>query len=238
MPERRRKHRIPDSNNLSVRKLAVALDSPVLENVTIEIKEATGQTVTVGYKTIPGNRPESNGNKLWLWEGSVIDWSHPDEGISELITNNDSAGSFTMSDLNLSHKDYIIGYSVTGGVMGICASALASPPMKLLLAPTSVTLSIDTLTTDKLVISYATLRGYKPLSAGNWLGLWRGDVLPWDAPPPTEVTLPEDNANEGLATFNAQLRPKSTYTVIYFMADKEKPTQNTSVAALLRFDTS
>lgn len=238
MPERRRNLGPLDPKNPSVTNLAVVLDSPVLDNVTVEVKEATGQTVTVGYRTIPGNRPMINGNKLWLWEGTVIGWSHPEEGISELITSNDTFGSFTMTDVSLSHKEYIVGYSVTGDVMGICASALASPPRELLMAPTSVMLEIDSLTPEKLVISYATLRGYRPLSAGNWLGLWRGDVLPWDAPPPTEVTQPEDDVNEGLATFKAVLRARSTYTVIYFMAYKDQPTSNTSAAAMLRFDTT
>ncbi|HEV7398424.1 MAG TPA: hypothetical protein VGN86_18065 [Pyrinomonadaceae bacterium] len=229
-----------DREKQDINRLTVALDSPVLENVTIEIVEATGQTVTVYYKTLPGNHPLENGNKLWIWEGTVIDWSHPEKGINTLIPSDDSVGSFSMQ-VEQSHKDYTAGYSVTGPVMGICASAIMNPPpetaLELLVAPTSVTLEIYSLTPTQLGISYATLRGYQPLKAGNWLALWRGDVLPWDAPPPIAVTLPEDNANEGLATFTliTPLRPGSTYTVIYFMADKDKQTENTSAAALLRF---
>ena len=226
-----------DRDEQGVNRLAIALDSPVLENVTISVLENTGQTVTGKYQTLPDNHPDSNGNKLWLWEGTVIEWTHPDRGTSAPVQSDDSAGGYAMK-VDLSRKDYTIGYRVTGGVMGICASALINPPKELLLAPTSVTIGIDSPTLTPLVISYATLRGYRPLSAGNWLGLWRGDVLPSDAPPPIEVALPEDDANEGLATFNASLRPKSTYTVIYFMADKEKQTENASAAALLRFDTS
>ena len=230
-----------DPDEQGVNWLAVALDSPCLEHVTIEVLENTGQTVTVKYQTLPDNQPESNGNRLWLWEGTVVGWKRPDI-INQLVRNNDSEGSDIMI-VDLSRKNYTVGYSVTGGVMGICASALINPPpeleLELLLAPTSVTIKIDTLTPGQLVIKYATLRGYRPLSAGNWLGLWRGDVLPPDVPTaPTEVTQPEDDVNEGLATFHATLRPKSTYTVIYFMADKEKPTENTSAAALLRFDTN
>lgn len=214
-------------------RLAVVANSLEFDDVTIEVKEWTGETVTVYYQTLPGNRPEEYGNKLWLWEGEVIDWKHPELGINAEVSSNDSTGTMTMH-VEISRKKYIVGYSVTGGVMGICASALVQAG-QLLLAPTSVTLTIDSL--KPLVIKYATLRGYRPLSAGNWLGLWRGDVLPWDAPIPTEVTQPEDDANEGLATFNTPLRPASTYTVIYFMADKTNQTDNTSASALLRFDT-
>jgi hypothetical protein len=215
---------------------ALAVDNAELENVSIKVLHFTGETVTVGYESIPGNHPEKNGNRLWLWEGTVIDWTHPNLGINELVSNNDSKGSFTMT-VEIGRKNYIVGYSVTGEVIGICGSA----PVKagqLLLAPTSVTIGIESIDKETLVIRYATLRGYRPLSSGNWLGLWPGDVLPWDAPTPIEVRPPEGDANEGFATFRGPLRSKWTYTVIYFMANKQQQTQNTSAAALLRFDTS
>jgi hypothetical protein len=237
MPAQHGNYGMCDPDELDVGSQAIAVASTELDKVTVCIPSFTSQTVTVKYRTLPANRPESYGNKVWLWEGTVIDWTHPDLGVSEAVPLDDSYGFFTMGSLEIGRKSYILGYSVTGGVMGICASALINAEL-LLLAPTSVTIGIDLLEPDKLVISYATLRGYRPLSAGNWLGLWKGDVLPWDAPPPTDVTQPEDDANEGLAIFHSALRPRSTYTVIYFMADKEKQSDNTYAAALLRFDTS
>jgi hypothetical protein len=226
-----------DLNEPKIEAPAVALAASELEVVTIQILGFTSETVTVKYRTLPGNRPELNGDTLWLWEGTVIDWTHPDQGVREPVRNNDSQGSSTMTVVAIGRKHYTVGFSVTGGVMGICASGLVNAT-GLLLAPTSVTIGIETLKDEKLVIRYATLRGYRPRSGGNWLGLWRGDVLPEEAPPPIEVALPEDDANEGLATFHTKFRPTSTYTVIYFMADGDKQTDNTSAAALLRFDTA
>ena len=126
--------------------------------------------------------------------------------------------------------------------MGICASALVkhTVPMEdlLLLAPTSVTLTFRSLDKTTLVLDYATLRGYKPRSAGNWMGLWRGDIDPFDPPSePVVVCLPEDDVNEGRATFQTEFREQSAYTVGYFMADKENQTANKTAAALFRFDT-
>jgi hypothetical protein len=238
MPKRRGNLELRGPEAPGVTPHLVVPDPVVLEIVTIKIIEFKSQIVTVEYKTLSGNHPKSNGNKLWLWGGTVVDWSHPNLGTKKLIPSNDEMGWVTM-DVELGHKSYTFGYSVTGEVLGICASTLleiARP--KLMLAPTSVTLEIDTLDPDRLVIRYATLRGYRPQSAGNWLGLWKGDILPWDVQPPTAVAFPEDDANEGVATFLATLRPRSTYTVVYFMADKENQTQNTSAAAILRFDTS
>jgi hypothetical protein len=235
MPKRRGNLEICKPKAPSATRLSVA-PLPVLEIVTIDAIDVQSQLVTVAYQTLPGNHPASYGNMLWFWEGTVIDWSHPDLGLARPVSSEDAKGWIAMA-VELGHKNYTFGYSVTGGVPGICASARVDI-QALMLAPTSVTIEIDTLEPNQLVIRYATLRGYRPLISGNWLGLWRGDVLPWETDPPVAVALPEDNANEGLATFQATLRSRSTYTVIYFMADKANQTHNTTAAALLRFDTS
>jgi len=223
------------SSNLS--EIALAPDSPVLEQVLISILGFSSETVTVGYKTIPGNHPEENGNTLTLWEGTVIDWKHPELGTTVKVENNDTNGSYSISGVDISRKTYIVGYSVTGEVMGICASALVEAG-ELMLAPTSVTLEIGSMAPGELAIDYATLRGYKPLSAKNWLGLWPGDINPYDGDPPVETRYPPDDINAGTVTFTSTLRPKFTYTVGYFMADQHISTSYNSVAALLRFDTA
>jgi hypothetical protein len=218
--------------------LRLAEEPPKLENVTIEVVHATGQTLSVQFTTVPGNHPKENKNTLTLWQGTVIDWKNPGKGITQLVKNNDSEGTYIMDGLDLSKKDYIVGYSVTGDVPGIGASAIAKPSNILMLAPTSVTLEIGTLVSGQLGISYATLRGNKPLTNGNWLGLWRGDIDPFDPGEPQETRLPPDDVNAGSVTFTTELRSRSTYTVGYFMGDKENKTSNTTVAAVLRFDTA
>jgi hypothetical protein len=221
-------------------RLPLAIEPPALEQVVIEILHNTADTVMVKYDTIPGNHPEKNNNKVMLWEGTVINWKIPPLA-SELVENNDTNGTYTMNGVELSAKEYIVGYSVTGELMGICASALVKGTLPkeelLLLAPMSVTLTFRSLDKTELVLEYATLRGYKPKSAGNWMGLWRGDIDPFDTYAPLLVCLPEDDVNEGRATFRTEFREHSTYTVGYFMAEKENQTTNKTAAALFRFDT-
>jgi len=233
-PVRSKEFRVPE-------RLPLAIEPPVLEQVVIEITHHSADTVTVKYNTIPGNHPQDNNNKVMLWEGTVIDWKSTPLA-TQLVKNNDTNGTFTMEDLKLSSKDYIVGYSVTGEVLGICASApvKGSVPTDdlLLLAPPSVTLTFRSLDKTELVLDYATLRGYKPRSAGNWMGLWRGDIDPFDPPSaPAVICFPEDDVNEGRATFQTAFREHSTYTAGYFMADKENQTANKTAAALFRFDT-
>jgi hypothetical protein len=215
-------------------------EPPVLDQVVIEITHHSADTVTVKYNTIPGNHPQVNNNKVILWEGTVINWKSPPLDV-QLVKNNDTNGVYTMEDLELSSKEYIVGYSVTGEVMGICSSALVKGSVSkdaLALAPESVTLTFRSLDKGKLILDYATLRGYKPKSAGNWMGLWRGDIDPFDPPgAPAVFCLPEDDVNEGRATFQTEFREHSTYTVGYFMGDKENQTSNKTAAALFRFDT-
>lgn len=213
----------------------LSLDSAVLENTTLEVLGFTGQTITVRYRTIPGNNPQANHNQLWVFEGTVIDWANPSRGVSVPVDSESSAGTFTITGIEISRKDYIVGYSVTPSVNGVSASVLVQV-QTMRLAPMDVIIAIESITTDQLIVSYATLRGYRPQSAGNWLGFWRGDVLPWNAQPPSQVAFPEDDVNEGWATFKGPFRAKSTYTVIYFMAGADAPVSNPSAAALLRFD--
>jgi len=218
--------------------LRLADEPPELENVKIEVVYATGQTVSVHFKTVPGNHPEEFENTLTLWQGTVIDWKNPGKGNTQKVNNSDYEGTFIMKELNLSKKDYIVGYSTTGEVPGICASAIVKGGDIKMLAPTSVTLEIGTLEPGQLEISYATLRGNKPLTNGNWLGLWRGDVDPFEPGEPQETRLPPDDVNAGSVIFTTVLKSGSTYTVGYFMGDKENKTSNTTVAAVLRFDTA
>ncbi|MGA2650789.1 MAG: hypothetical protein ABSF28_09710 [Terracidiphilus sp.] len=221
-------------------RLRLVSEPPVLEQVVISIPHHSADTVTVKYDTIVRNHPQDNKNKVMLWVGKEVDWTSTPESI-QLVENNDANGTFTMENLRLKSKEYTVGYSVTGEVMGICASALVKgtlPIEELLLAPTSVKLTLRSLDKTKLVIDYATLRGYNPKSAGNWMGLWRGDIDPFKTYAPVLVCLPEDDVNEGRATFLTEFREQSTYTVGYFMADKENQTTNKTAAALFRFDTA
>jgi len=159
-PTGRRVQQVPptEAQRASVpQSLRLAEEPPVLENVTIEVEHVTGETVSVRYKTVPGNHPKDNKNTMTLWQGSVIDWKHPELGVTQLVDNNDSDGTYTMDKLELSRKDYIVGYSVTGDVRGICASAIAKGANMLMLAPTSVTLELGAMEPDRLEISYATL---------------------------------------------------------------------------------
>ncbi len=239
---RRRAQQVPPAEVQKARvsqNLRLAQEQPVLENVTINVEHVTGQTVSVGFKTVPGNHPKDNNNKMTIWQGSEIDWRHPDLGVTQLVDNNDSEGTYIMDGLELSKKDYIVGYSVTGEVKGICASAIAKGGDMLLLAPTSITLEIGAMEPGKLEIEYATLRGYKPLTNGNWLGLWRGDIDPFDPPgDPEEWHLPADDVNAGSVIFTTKLREHTTYNVVYFMGDKDNQKSNTTLAAVLRFDTA
>lgn len=220
--------------------LRVAEEPPVLESVTIQVRHVTGETVSVHFTTVPGNHPKENKNALTIWPGTIIDWKHPELGNTQLVDNNDSEGTYIMTGLSLSGKDYIVGYSVTGEALGICASAIAKGGADLLLlAPTSVILEIGSLVPGNLQITYRTLRGNKPLTYGNWLALWQGDIDPFDPPyQPQEAQLPPTDLNEGSVIFTSKLSNRSTYTVGYFMSGSDKKISNTSLSAVLRFDTA
>jgi len=69
--------------------------------------------------------------------------------------------------------------------------------------------------------------------------LWRGDIDPYDPPAdPEETRFPANDVNDGVATFTSKLDSGKTYTVGYFMGGKENQKSNTTLAAVLRFDTA
>lgn len=229
---------MPGPNEPNVRSLTVVESSVRFETNKIRVT-LNGTTVTIEYSTLPGNKPALYGNTVWLWAGSVIPFSGPppDPVDAKPLSLDENVGSISLTG-DIVRKEYIAGYSVNGTTAAVCTSATVQPPSfaELLLAPTWVTLSIYSVTTAELVIKYETLRGYKPRTYGNWLGLYKGDTLPWDAGTPYESVAPADDAQAGLARFIKPLDPGFTYTVIYYMADKKKKEANTSAAALLAFD--
>lgn len=230
---------MPGLNAREDRSLSVVENSSVIESNKIRVT-LNGTTVTVEYETIAGNKPELYGNTVWLWPGAVVPFSGPPPAPIDYkpITSNDSHGSISLQG-TIQRKDYTAGYSVNDKIIGVCTSGTVAPPtQKLALAPTWVTMSIYSITTSELLIKYETLRGNKPKTYGNWLGLYKGDALPWDADNPYAFARPEDDAQMGIAKFGAPLSSGFTYTVIYYMADEAKKERNASAAALLRFDAS
>jgi hypothetical protein len=149
------------------------------------------------------------------------------------IGQNAEQGTLVISGLTVTRSSYIVGYSVGPDITDICCSSLISTG-GLLGAPSVVSISLENLGSTSLSIHYQTLSGYLPQQYGNWIGLWKGYVSPYNASTPVATVMLNSNSSEGTVGMNnVPLGINSNYTLIYFMG-KDLST----AAAILNFNTS
>ncbi|SFW76484.1 hypothetical protein [Chitinophaga sancti] len=213
-------------------RLLVELDNTTLYSCSVAIVYYDGDTVTVNYKGLPGNQPQTYKNFVAIWEASMIPWTVPPLAMAEIGQNNEQ-GSMTISGVTITRSAYIVGYSVGPDISNICCSSVISIG-GLLAAPTQTSISLNYIGINSLSIHYQTLGGYQPMKYNNWIGLWKGFASPYSAGAPLATVDIDSNANEGsIGINNVPLGINTNYTLIYFMG-KENP----MAAAILNFSTS
>ncbi|OMP75666.1 hypothetical protein BW716_29070 [[Flexibacter] sp. ATCC 35208] len=210
----------------------VELNNTNLDTCSVTIPYFDGDTVTVNYKGLPGNQPETYKNFVAIWEASIIPWTVPP--LAQLsIEQNYEQGTLTIGGLTITRSAYIVGYGVGPDISNICCSSIISAG-GYLAAPTQVAISLNYLGINSLSIHYQTLAGYQPMQYNNWIGLWKGYASPYNADAPIATVNINSNANEGtIGMNNVPLGINSNYTLIYFMGK-----ENSMAAAILNFNTS
>lgn len=216
------------------RLLSISLGTPVLLLTQIAVESSSSDSVTIRYDSLPANRPMANENFVAIWESSVIPWQA--EPLAKItIPQNSETGTVVLSGFSIGRLSYIIGYATGPQISNIAASATisASGPT---LAPDKIQIAVDYLTTNTLSVSYQTLTGYLPHSYGNWLGLWRGHMSPYNPTPPLAmIDIPTDST-EGTVAFNGlTLAVDATYTLAYFTGQPGDRPDTRTAAAMLTF---
>jgi len=211
--------------------LGVALGSPILSQCSVKITGFSGTTVSTAYSGLPGNQPHSYDNVLSLWDGTIIPWNVPPTKQLQ-IAENVETGTEVLDGVRITQSSYTVGYGVGPKVSDICAIATLAAGGQIT-PPSAVTIGVGTIGTTSLVVHYQTLAGYLPKTSGNWIGLWTGQVSPYNAPDALATVLIPDDENAGDVGINdIILTIDTTYTVIYFVG-----APLTTAAALLQFDT-
>ncbi len=215
------------------RPLSIALGTPDLQSCRIKIESYTGDTLSVAYRGLPGNQSFTYGNFVAVWESTVIPWSTPPLA-TQPISSNSPSGTAEIGGLTITKNSYIVGYAVGPETAATCASAILNVG-GLTAAPSSVEIGLNNVGTHSISVSYRALSGYLPQANGNWVGLWRGHVSPYNAPetPLAEVAIPTNSTEGNLPINGVPIAIKSTYTLIYFIGKSR-----TEAAAILTFDTA
>lgn len=218
---------------------AVALGSPQLAQTVVGIKEYGGDFAAVSYATLPANQPKAYQNTVYLWEGTAIPWGTPppQPPYSKPLGSNAQSGSTIMSGITISATSYIFGYAVGADPSMICSSVILDAG-GLVSSTSSVSLGVRFIGTESVTARYQVLPGYLPADCGNWVGLWKGTVSPYNSPQPLGTALVPNNTEGTVTVEDVPIAVNTTYTLIYFMGRPDQPAKNTTAAAILTFNST
>lgn len=212
--------------------LTIATDTPELYGFTVSAINPTADTVSITYQGLPASQPKTYQNFIAIWAASMIPWKASPLR-KQFINDDNQDGSLTLTDVAITRTTYIVGYGVGPDITTICACSLLNVGALFAGPPSSVSISVTSITTNSLAVRYQTLAGYLPQQYGNWIGLWGGFASPYNAPDPLAKVLITSSSSEGTATFeNVSLSAGCNYTLVYFVG-----ASLTTAAAMLYFST-
>lgn len=190
----------------------------------------SGSFVVAAYGGLPGNQPRLYGNFLAIWEGTVIPWTAQPLG-RVAISSDATAGATVIRGLAIGRDSYTVAYGLGESVTDICASVTFGADGRTT-GTRSVELGINLVESGSIAAHYRTLPGYRPAKAGNWIGLWRGEASPYDAPDPlARVAVAEDVNEDDVAIDGVALIAGRSYTLVHFLGPEP-----TTAAALVTFE--
>jgi len=211
--------------------LSVKLAATTASFCSIEILDYTGTSIDVKYTGLPGNQPGSYRDFVAIWQGSIVNWTR--DPLEQFTIETDiDPGTVGLSGLAITTTAYTIAFAVGPDRSNICASAILSAGGPAAIQ-SSVWLSVNSIGTKSLSLHYRTLPGYLPANSRNWVGLWAGEVSPYNLPRPVATMKIPENINESdVVIKGVVIKIRTPYTVIYFMGR-----EHTTAAALLTFTT-
>lgn len=193
----------------------VPVASSSLTTCSLKITSVTGTTVGLAIDGLPANQAHTYGNFVAIWQSTIVPWSAAPLSRQELPFQGQS-GSYVMTNLGLGALDYVVLYGVGEGITPACAVAHI-PATGLPMAPGEpVDLEITSVSSDGLEARYRTYPGYRPMTFGNWIGLWQGEISPYDAPAPLAQAKISRDVDADAVSLSVAVAPDTRYTLVYF----------------------
>jgi hypothetical protein len=185
-------------------------------NCSVSVQNVTADTVTVAYRGLPGNRPQTYANKVAIWNSSVIPWGF-EPVASMTIPQQTEQGTVALNGVVITDTNFVVGYSVGPDSASTCASAQIGADGGSV-GESQTRLEIVGAEADAVVVRYHTLDGYQPSAEGNWVGLWVGRVSPYDAPAAlARKQVATDSTDGTIELRGLRLKEHTPYTLIYFL---------------------
>lgn len=185
-------------------------------SITLSVLDVTNHSVTISYQSLPANRPNSYGNFIALWQGAAIPWTAPPL-MQMTIPNETDSGSLVLDNITIAALPYVVTYGTGPDINRVAAMVPIAADSNAAQKGQSVALKLLNLTANSISVRYETLPGYQPASSGNWLGLWPGQMSPYNPFKPMACILVSQDGNSGVLGLNGlALGRGDSFTLVYF----------------------
>jgi hypothetical protein len=179
--------------------------------------------IGVSRESLAGNQPNRFGNVVSVWSGTNIGWADkPSPLITVPIADNAPDGDMVidLSDKTSAKPPYMVAYGASNSGTAYCAAQVAgaSPPQE----PIKTELGLTWLGSDSLLANFTTLPQNAPRTNRNWIGLWKGDCLTYDATNRiAKVDIERDDATSQSMN-GLQLTVDTIYTLGYACGPRDE----------------
>jgi hypothetical protein len=210
--------------------------SEVLHYTTqVKIANVGDDQITVEYKLMPGNQPQSYGNFIAIWQDyNSIPWDTPPFRTKK-IEQNTPIGSLDF-DVPLENKSYIAGYAVGTELTtpkqvygNICATDYLLANSTKGEDPITPSVAVNYIGTNSVSFIFSLPDGVLPLTNGAWAAIWRGKNPSYYGTAPMAASALRKDVSSGSSSFsNISLTRNTDYTIALFMSgykDDGKSTQ-------------
>ena len=200
-----------------MREERILLEGTDSKLTSLTITAVSGDRIDFSYRTMPGNRPSTYGNVVYIWQaGNQIPWGTPSLNKFPIQTDTQS-GSGSFGGLDVTNLDYVLGYAVGSDPNLISTTAYVPVSGNSSYQYFQTNLSINNIGPNSLSVNYNTPTGYQPLANKNWAGVWEGETASYSNAPKWQVAASQNASSATVGFNNIALRRGWTYTVAWFM---------------------
>ncbi|MER7542050.1 hypothetical protein [Actinomadura sp.] len=196
-----------------------------------EVDAVEAHSITYKYDTMPGNRPQANGNKVFLWETNGHDIPRGTDPKKTAPVNSDRPNGDGNFPAEVSGYSYLLGYAVGPDVKNVCATVFVPAMGDGEPATYAPGIGLKRFMVNTLTYTYTMPPGSQPSGDGDWVGVWENQTPSalYTIPPKWFEQVPENSASGVGVLSGLNLLRGTSYILGYFKGgfDATKPKQST-----------
>jgi len=204
----------------------IRVSQQAVTSVHITVEYVGSTVISFSYDTPAGNKPKKNGNSVYVWPVSAnsVPFNATPEASMGILGNDPQGDQSIKADITVGA--YIVGYGVgpetTDNTWSSFVNVVASayiPPAGTEGDPSGSRTSIiqtQYVGQNTLVFQFTFLDGFDPKAANAWVGLWQGEVSPYETKPHWYAPILQTVSTGDAVLNDLQLDAGATYTLALF----------------------